>query len=103
CPFHEDGNPSFCIDPGNAWWRCYGCHEKGDAATLVMRLRSMTFPEAVRWLADLAGGVTPPITPKSQSRPTAEHAPKPEAGPEGMTGLEAVALVERSADRLWTP
>src|SRR5438034_8275091 len=55
CPFHEDKNPSFAIDPGKSWWRCYGCGEHGDAANLVMRLQGWTFPEAVRWLAEQAG------------------------------------------------
>ena len=53
CPFHEDKNPSFCIEPGKAWWKCFGCGESGDAATLVMRLESKSFPEA---LASLTGG-----------------------------------------------
>ncbi len=38
CPFHDDRNPSFCIDPGKTSWRCFGCGEQGDAASLVMRL-----------------------------------------------------------------
>jgi DNA primase len=46
CPFHNDRNPSFSVDPGRGWWRCFGCGESGDAAALVMRLRGMTFPEA---------------------------------------------------------
>jgi len=46
CPFHEDRNPSFMIDPGEHSWHCFGCGEHGDAATLVMKLQRMTFPEA---------------------------------------------------------
>jgi CHC2 zinc finger len=55
CPFHQDSNPSFCVTPGTPWWRCYGCGEHGDAAALVMRLQGVTFPEAVRWLAEQSG------------------------------------------------
>ena len=29
CPLHEDRNPSFCVDPGKAWWNCFGCGEMG--------------------------------------------------------------------------
>src|SRR4051794_41014069 len=43
CPLHRDRNPSFCVEPGKPWWRCYGCGESGDAATLVMRLKGMGF------------------------------------------------------------
>src|SRR3954452_17446777 len=50
CPFHEDPNPSFCIEPGKEWWKCHGCGASGDAANLVMRRESMTFPEAVNFL-----------------------------------------------------
>ena len=107
CPFHEDANPSLGIDPGKAWWRCYGCDEKGDAATLVMRLRGLPFPEAVRWLADFARGAAPnaPTRPGFKPAPKAPRkAPtRPEAAPGGMTGPEAAALVEGAADRLWTP
>src|SRR3954467_2634303 len=53
CPFHEDRNPSLCVEPGKPWWRCFGCGESGDAANLVMRIRGVTFPEAV---ANLTGG-----------------------------------------------
>src|SRR4051794_26288047 len=47
CPFHEDANPSFCVDPGKPWWKCFGCGEKGDAASLIMRLERVAFPEAL--------------------------------------------------------
>ena len=58
CPLgtHEDRNPSFCVDPGKGWWRCFGCGESGDAAALVMRLRGLTFPEAITFLT---GNTTP--------------------------------------------
>ena len=59
------------MTPGNPWWKCYGCGEHGDAATLVMRLRGVAFPEAVRWLAEQAG-----ILPAAMGMPkTAPEAP----------------------------
>src|SRR6516165_9097232 len=57
CPFHNDRNPSFCIDPGKPWWKCFGCGEHGNAAGLVMKLKGWSFPEAVRYLADQVGVV----------------------------------------------
>lgn len=103
CPYHEDGNPSFCIDPSKPFWKCYGCNESGDAANLVMHLRSCSFPEAVTWLNDFAGGVASPITRRPQPKPARKPTTRPEAGPEGMTVHEAEALVAEAADRLWTP
>src|SRR4051795_10627410 len=55
CPFHPDNNPSLCVDPGSGWWRCFGCSEHGDAADLVMRLKGLSFPEAVRSLTGTTG------------------------------------------------
>src|SRR3954447_20802288 len=57
CPFHEDPNPSFVVEPGKPRWKCYGCEAHGDAATLVMKLNGWTFPEATAYLA---GGPAPP-------------------------------------------
>src|SRR5262249_18688263 len=55
CPLgtHEDANPSFAIEPGKPRWKCWGCSEHGDAAALVMQLRGVGFPEAVRVVAEL--------------------------------------------------
>ena len=44
CPFHEDANPSFGIDPGKPWWKCWGCGEHGDAAALVMSCKGWHSP-----------------------------------------------------------
>src|SRR5262245_33065994 len=67
CPFHEDRNPSLCVEPGKPWWRCYGCGQRGDAAALVMRLNpGMSFPEAVRWLT--GDGPTTASRPRSRAK-----------------------------------
>ena len=101
CPFHEDDNPSLCVDPGKPWWRCYGCDAHGDAATLVMNLKSVTFPEAV---ASLAGGAPLPAggpIPRPAPRPRRERAPEPESS--GMDPEAAAALVDAAEARLWGP
>ncbi len=104
CPIHEDANPSFAVDPGKAWWRCYGCDAKGDAANLVMHLQGMTFPEAVAWLTEFAGGSAPrtAINSKLNRKPSAKPPTRPQTGPDGMDAHEAIDLVEAAADRLWT-
>ena len=104
CPFHEDANPSLGIDPGKAWWRCFGCDEKGDAANLVMRLRGLPFPEAVRWLADFAGAAPTPDPARLQARARLRQGPHEARGrPRGDDRPRGRALVEAAADRLWTP
>ncbi len=99
CPFHEDRNPSFCVDPRKRRWRCYGCGATGDAPALVMRLEGLTFPEAVAYL-------TGDPAPSGKKRPAPRPETKPEAAPprpEGMTPKAAAALVTEAAARLWSP
>ncbi len=99
CPFHEDGNPSFCVDPGKPFWRCFGCGEHGDAATLVMRHEGSSFPEAVSYLT---GGPVPSGKARPRPNPSPRHeASRPPAGPSGMPEDAALSLVVASAARLW--
>lgn len=55
CPFHGEKTPSFHIIPATQVWHCFGCGEGGDAFTFVMRRENLSFPEAIRFLADRAG------------------------------------------------
>jgi hypothetical protein len=102
CPLgtHEDQNPSFCITPGKPWWKCFGCGEYGDAATLVMKTKGVTFPAAV---AFLAGGPAPTKPLTSRPRPPERPPANDPAPPEGMIEADALALVVDAERRLWTP
>jgi hypothetical protein len=102
CPLgtHEDRNPSFSVDPGKPWWKCWGCGESGDAAALVMRVRGCSFPEAV---AHLTGGPMPGRTGKAPARPVAKPVPPPPPNPSGLPESDALALVTEAAARLWSP
>lgn len=55
CPFHTEKTGSFCVTPESQFYRCYGCGEKGDIFTFMMRYENMEFPEAVETLAERAG------------------------------------------------
>jgi DNA primase len=108
CPFHEDANPSFCVDPGKPFWRCFGCGEHGDAANLVMRLRNVSFPEAVRILTDGAGIVAaaparPSQGPKPQKPRVVDHSGPGSDRRSALSVDLATSLVEESARRLWEP
>lgn len=54
CPFHSDKNPSLRIDTPLQLWHCFGCHEGGDVFGFIMKWEDMSFPEAVRYLAERA-------------------------------------------------
>jgi len=55
CPFHEEKTPSFHVNPERGMWHCFGCGEHGDCFTFLMRLETLSFPEALQRLADKAG------------------------------------------------
>jgi DNA primase len=55
CPFHKEKTGSFSVNATHGYFYCFGCHEKGDVFTFVMKLENIPFPEAVRVVAQKAG------------------------------------------------
>src|SRR5450432_2604744 len=51
CPFHKEKTGSFSVNATHGYFYCFGCHEKGDVFTFVMKMDSVTFPEALRIVA----------------------------------------------------
>ena len=51
CPFHEDHNPSFTVNPDRQSYKCWVCSEGGDCYSFVMKHDAMNFPEALEFLA----------------------------------------------------
>ena len=52
CPFHDDRNPSFTVNPEMQIFKCFVCGEGGNMFTFLMKHEKMTFYEAVRALAE---------------------------------------------------
>ncbi|MBR1860876.1 MAG: DNA primase [Lachnospiraceae bacterium] len=61
CPFHNDHKPSFSVSRAKQIYKCFACGEAGNVITFVMNYDNVTFPEAVRTLADRAGIKLPEI------------------------------------------
>ena len=51
CPFHNDSNPSFSVSPTRGICHCFTCGKGGNAINFLMELEQMTYPDALRWLA----------------------------------------------------
>ena len=55
CPFHKEKSGSFSVNVAGRFYYCFGCHESGDVFKFVMKMESLSFPEAVRAVAVKAG------------------------------------------------
>ena len=55
CPFHPEKTPSFVVSPEKQIFKCFGCGVGGNAITFVEKYENLSFPEAVRRVAELAG------------------------------------------------
>lgn len=51
CPFHSEKTPSFTLDEDKQLFHCFGCGTGGDVFTLIMEKENLSFPEALRYLA----------------------------------------------------
>ena len=51
CPFHNEKTPSFVVTPSKGIYKCFGCGKSGTAVGFVMEHESMTYVEALRYLA----------------------------------------------------
>jgi len=55
CPFHNEKTPSFYVFPSSGRYKCFGCGKGGTAIGFVMDHESLTYPEALRYLAKKYG------------------------------------------------
>jgi len=55
CPFHKEKSPSFHVNAERGFFYCFGCQAGGNVISFVQQLDGLTFPEAVRELAERAG------------------------------------------------
>jgi DNA primase len=55
CPFHKEKSPSFSVSPSKDIFYCFGCAMGGSVFSFVMEMERVSFPEAVRIVAEKAG------------------------------------------------
>ena len=51
CPFHDEKTPSFYVSPAKGIYKCFGCGKSGTAIGFVMEHESLTYVEALKFLA----------------------------------------------------
>src|ERR1700736_3855418 len=59
CPFHSEKTPSFTVSPTKQFYHCFGCGAHGTAISFLMEHTALTFPEAVKELAQSVGLTVP--------------------------------------------
>lgn len=98
CPFHKEKTPSFHVSTYRQTWHCFGqCQEGGNVIKYVMKRDGLTFPEAVKTLANKYG-----ITIE-QEKETPEESQR-RLKREAMSGLnERVARFYQSLLQAQTP
>lgn len=66
CPFHQEKTPSFIVNPEKQIFHCFGCGVGGDVFSFLMKYEQMSFPEALKRLAER---VHVPLPESIQSSP----------------------------------
>ena len=52
CPFHNDRKPSFYVTRTKGFCKCFSCGEGGSPVNFIMKIENMSYPEALRYLAN---------------------------------------------------
>ncbi|HEU4452942.1 MAG TPA: DNA primase [Longimicrobium sp.] len=55
CPLHGGEGPNFSVDPAKGFYKCFVCGEGGTVYTFLMKHLGMTYPDAIRTVAERVG------------------------------------------------
>jgi DNA primase len=61
CPFHKEKTPSFSVSPAKEIFYCFGCHKGGTVFNFVMEIERVSFPEAIKLVAEKTGVPLPKL------------------------------------------
>src|SRR5208282_6236442 len=62
CPFHGEKTPSFSVHATRQFYHCFGCGASGDVFSFVQKVENITFPEAMRLIAQKLGVAMPKVS-----------------------------------------
>ncbi|HEV7798384.1 MAG TPA: DNA primase [Pyrinomonadaceae bacterium] len=66
CPFHKEKTPSFSVSPAKEIFYCFGCHKGGSVFNFVMEMERVSFPEAIKLVAEKSGVPLPQLVDDSR-------------------------------------
>jgi DNA primase len=66
CPFHKEKTPSFSVSPVKEIFYCFGCHKGGTVFNFVMEMERVSFPEAIKLVAEKSGVPLPVLVDDSR-------------------------------------
>jgi DNA primase len=66
CPFHGEKTPSFSVHATRQFFHCFGCGKSGDVFKFVQEREQITFPEAIRLVAEKSGIPLPKLQYSSE-------------------------------------
>jgi DNA primase len=73
CPFHSEKDPSFTVSPARQMFHCFGCKKGGDLFAFWMAYHQVSFPQAMRDLAEKYHVSLPEAQPGSSGRRERDH------------------------------
>ena len=74
CPFHAERTPSFNVHEQRQYFHCFGCGEKGDVFSFLVKIEQRSFMEVLRDLARQAGVDLPEVKQSPAERQAAAEA-----------------------------
>ncbi len=66
CPFHKEKTPSFSVSPAKEIFYCFGCHKGGSVFNFVMEMERVSFPDAIKLVAEKSGVPLPKLIDDSR-------------------------------------
>src|SRR6266508_1935948 len=66
CPFHKEKTPSFSVSPVKEIFYCFGCHKGGSVFNFVMEMERVSFPDAIKLVAEKSGVPLPKLIDDSR-------------------------------------
>ena len=66
CPFHNEKTASFSVSETKQFYYCFGCGAKGNVIDFLMEFLNLSYPEAIRNLANTLGMDVPESSEESK-------------------------------------